>query len=204
MANLHGHAAGNGGHSQGEPTGTAPALDPTMDSGGAPQGVHCGHCSDEGDDLGVDRWTAHPRPAGKLGPVLAEAAPLPPEDGLGGHDQEGLPQEGDHRVGILSGSEPTGQPLAGQDLAKDTLRGISRRHHVVIATRCRGPIWVWTKLGPQIRPFTRHWLCIFLSRRYEARHQVLNKRYVGNDAASEGNGAFPSPSSAVTAAQECG
>jgi hypothetical protein len=29
MANLHGHEAGNGGHSQGEPTGTAPVLDPT-------------------------------------------------------------------------------------------------------------------------------------------------------------------------------
>ena len=43
-----------------------------MDSGGAPQGVHRGHCSDEGDDLGIDRWTAHPRPAGKLGPVLAK------------------------------------------------------------------------------------------------------------------------------------
>jgi hypothetical protein len=29
MANLHGHGAGNGGHSQGEPTDTAPVLDPT-------------------------------------------------------------------------------------------------------------------------------------------------------------------------------
>src|SRR2546425_5397489 len=29
MANLHGHEAGNGGHSQGEPPGTAPVLDPT-------------------------------------------------------------------------------------------------------------------------------------------------------------------------------
>jgi hypothetical protein len=26
--------------------------------------------------------------------VLAEAAPLPPEDGVGGHDQEGLPPSG--------------------------------------------------------------------------------------------------------------
>jgi hypothetical protein len=29
--------------------------------GGAPQEIHRGHCSDESGDLGVDRWTAHPR-----------------------------------------------------------------------------------------------------------------------------------------------
>ena len=33
MANLHGHGAGNGGHSQGEPTDTAPVLDPTDRAG---------------------------------------------------------------------------------------------------------------------------------------------------------------------------
>jgi hypothetical protein len=65
-----------------------------MDSGGAPQGVHRGYLSDEGGDLGVDRWTAHPRPAGARGPVLAEAAPLPPEDGVGGRDDQSLPPAG--------------------------------------------------------------------------------------------------------------
>ena len=34
MATLHGHAAGNGGHGQGEPTGTAPVLDPTCEGWG--------------------------------------------------------------------------------------------------------------------------------------------------------------------------
>jgi hypothetical protein len=143
-----------------------------MDSGGAPQGIHHSHLADEGGDLGVDRWTAHPRLAGARSPVLAEAAPLPPEDGVGGHDQEGLPpsgpdpgqpdpkeairpaqpgpghrslvhgelvaqgevlqgelavataeereeskqveQAGDHRAGILSGSEPTINHLAAR------------------------------------------------------------------------------------------
>jgi hypothetical protein len=33
MANLNGHGAGNGGHSQGEPTDTAPVLDPTFREG---------------------------------------------------------------------------------------------------------------------------------------------------------------------------
>jgi hypothetical protein len=33
MANLNGHGAGNGGHSQGEPTDTAPVLDPTERAG---------------------------------------------------------------------------------------------------------------------------------------------------------------------------
>ena len=34
------------------------------------------------------------RPAGARRPVLAEAAPLPPENGVGGHDYEGLPPLG--------------------------------------------------------------------------------------------------------------
>ncbi len=33
MANLNGHGAGNGGHSQGEPIDTAPVLDPTERAG---------------------------------------------------------------------------------------------------------------------------------------------------------------------------
>ncbi len=40
-----------------------------MDSGGAPQGVRGGQFGDQGVDLRVERRTAHPRPAGELGPV---------------------------------------------------------------------------------------------------------------------------------------
>ena len=39
MANLNGHAAGNGGHGQGEPTGTAPVLDPTFREGDGNVGI---------------------------------------------------------------------------------------------------------------------------------------------------------------------
>ena len=39
MATLHGHAAGNGGHGQGEPTGTAPVLDPTFRGGDGNVGI---------------------------------------------------------------------------------------------------------------------------------------------------------------------
>ena len=141
-----------------------------MDSRGAPERVRGGHAGDQGLDLGVDGRATSGGAAGELGPVLAEAAPLPPQDGVGGHDHEGLPppgpdsgqpdpeeaisraqsgpgrrslvhgellaqgevlegelavaaaeereeakqveQEGDHRAGIVSGSEPTDQPLA--------------------------------------------------------------------------------------------
>ena len=38
-ATLHGHEAGNGGHSQGEPTGTAPVLDPTFREGDGNVGI---------------------------------------------------------------------------------------------------------------------------------------------------------------------
>ena len=48
-----------------------------MDSGRAPQRIGGGHFADEGDDLGVDWRAAYGGPAGELGPVLAEATPLP-------------------------------------------------------------------------------------------------------------------------------
>jgi hypothetical protein len=63
-----------------------------MDSGAPHKGR--GHCSHEGDDLGIDRRTSHPRAAGALGPVLAEAAALPSQNGLRRHDQEGPPPPG--------------------------------------------------------------------------------------------------------------
>jgi hypothetical protein len=60
----------------------------------APQGIRRRHARDQGTVFGV-----HGRPTtgglrGQLGPILAEAAPLPPEDGVGGHDQQGLPPPG--------------------------------------------------------------------------------------------------------------
>jgi hypothetical protein len=49
-------------------------------------------------------------------------------------------QEGDHRAGILSGSERTGQPLAaGQGLAKDRVRSKGRRVQGVIVPRGQEP-----------------------------------------------------------------
>jgi hypothetical protein len=69
-----------------------------MDSRGAPERIGRGHSSDQGPKLGIDGWAAPGGPAGERGPVLAEAAPLPPPDGVRGHDHEGLSPPGpDHR-----------------------------------------------------------------------------------------------------------
>src|SRR2546426_12165326 len=141
----------------------------------------------------MDGWATSGRAAGELGPVLAEAAPLPAQDGVGGHDHERLPppgpdpgqpgpeeavrrmklgprhrslvdgelvaqgeileselavaaaqegeeaneveQDGDHRARILSGSEPTDQPLARRTqfwrrtgLGSTSLHPSRRRH----------------------------------------------------------------------------
>ena len=65
-----------------------------MDSGSAPQGIGRGHFRDEGADLGVDRRAASGGPAGELGPVVAETSPLPSQDGVGSHDDQGLPPPG--------------------------------------------------------------------------------------------------------------
>jgi len=62
-----------------------------MDSGGAPEGIGVGHSCDEGADLDVDGRSAYGGPAAERGPVPAEASPLPPQDGVGSHDGEGLP-----------------------------------------------------------------------------------------------------------------
>ncbi len=61
-----------------------------MDSRGAPERVGGGHSHDEGLDLGVDGRAAPGGRGGEPGPVFAEPAPLPTEDGVGGHDHEGL------------------------------------------------------------------------------------------------------------------
>src|SRR3989441_8779724 len=62
-----------------------------MDSWGAPEGVRGGHAGDQSLDLGMDGRATSGRAARELAPVLAEAAPLPPQDGGGGNDHEQLP-----------------------------------------------------------------------------------------------------------------
>src|SRR5712664_3142347 len=65
-----------------------------MDSWGAPEGVRGGHAGDQSLDLGMDGRATSGRGARELAPVLAKAAPLPSQDGLGGNDHEGLPPPG--------------------------------------------------------------------------------------------------------------
>ena len=65
-----------------------------MDSWGTPEWVRGGHACDQGLDLGIDGRATSGRAARELGPVLAEAAPLPPQDGVGSHDHERLSPPG--------------------------------------------------------------------------------------------------------------
>jgi hypothetical protein len=65
-----------------------------MDSWGAPERVRGGHARDQDLDLGVDRRSPSGGPAGELGPVLAEATPLPPQNGVGSDDHERAPPSG--------------------------------------------------------------------------------------------------------------
>src|SRR5437870_12262503 len=65
-----------------------------VNSRGAPQRIGRSHPCHESLDLSIDGWAASDGPSGELGPVLAEAAPLPPQNGVGGHDHEGLPPPG--------------------------------------------------------------------------------------------------------------
>ena len=65
-----------------------------MDSWGAPERVRGGHASDQGLDLGVDRRSTRRAGRAELGPVLAEATPLPSQDGVRRHDDQSLPPAG--------------------------------------------------------------------------------------------------------------
>jgi hypothetical protein len=65
-----------------------------MDARGTPEGVRNCHAGDESPDLGVDGRATSGRAAREPGPVLAKATPLPPQDGVRGHDHEGLPPPG--------------------------------------------------------------------------------------------------------------
>ena len=61
-----------------------------MDAWRTPEGIRRGHAPDQSLDLGVDGRATSGRAARELGPVLAEAAALPPQDSVRSHDHEGL------------------------------------------------------------------------------------------------------------------
>src|SRR5438094_4313779 len=65
-----------------------------MDSRGAPEWIRRDHSADQGFDLGADGRATAGGPGGELGPVLAEATPLPPQDGVRRHDHERPPPSG--------------------------------------------------------------------------------------------------------------
>jgi hypothetical protein len=67
-----------------------------VDAGSTPQGIRRGHFPDEGGDLGIDGRAASGGPAREMGPILAEAAALPPQDGVGRNDDESLPPARPH------------------------------------------------------------------------------------------------------------
>ena len=66
----------------------------SVDARGAPEGIRGGHLPDQGADLGIDWRAAAGGPARELGPVLAEATSLPPQDRVGRHNDESLPPAG--------------------------------------------------------------------------------------------------------------
>ncbi len=66
----------------------AELYDLAMDAGGTPEGVRSGHAGDESLDLGFDGRATSGRAARELGLIVAEAAPLPSQDGVGGHDHD--------------------------------------------------------------------------------------------------------------------
>ena len=61
-----------------------------VDSGGTPEWVRGGHACDQGLDLSIEGRATSGRATRELGPVFAEAAPLPSQDGVGSHDHERL------------------------------------------------------------------------------------------------------------------
>ena len=62
-----------------------------VDTRGAPEGIRGGHLPDQGGDLGVEGRATSGGPAGERGPVLAEAAALPAQDGVGRDDDQRPP-----------------------------------------------------------------------------------------------------------------
>jgi hypothetical protein len=102
---------------------------------GAPQrGVRGGHASDESLDLGVDGRPTSARAPRELGPVLAEATPLPSQRGVGRHDDQCLsppsPDSGqpdppesirEAQSGPRSGSSVHGEPLTQGEVLQGEL-----------------------------------------------------------------------------------
>src|SRR4029450_9663386 len=68
----------------------AELLEFAVDPGCAPQGVGASHGADQRAELGGDGGAAGPGPAALPGPEQPEACPLPPDDGLGFDEQDGL------------------------------------------------------------------------------------------------------------------
>ena len=52
------------------------------------------HSCDESPELEAYAWAARQGPGGELGPVLAEATPLPPQNGVGSNDHKRLSPPG--------------------------------------------------------------------------------------------------------------
>jgi hypothetical protein len=65
-----------------------------VDPWSAPERVGDGHSGNQSLDLGINRRATSGGPSRELGPVLAEATPLPSQDSVGGHDHEGLSPAG--------------------------------------------------------------------------------------------------------------
>jgi len=63
--------------------GRAQLLQFAVDSRRAPERIGLSHSYDEGPDLAAYARASHHRASGESGPVLAEAAALPPQDGVG-------------------------------------------------------------------------------------------------------------------------
>jgi hypothetical protein len=87
-----------------------------MDAGRAPQRIRRGDSGDQGLDFGGDGRPAHCGPAGELGPVVAEASPLPAQHGVGSDDHEGF---------LPPGPQP-GQPSPEETIARPQLRPLRR------------------------------------------------------------------------------
>jgi hypothetical protein len=122
------------------------------------QGIRLSHTPDKSADLGADGRAATSRLAGALGPVQAEAAPPPTQDGIGRHDHEGrsppcpfrlaLPgphggtaggwRVGSPRLGPENGTDETGfAPILGPTAPAGGRRTQTRRTHGPAATACR-------------------------------------------------------------------
>src|SRR2546428_5205804 len=67
-----------------------------MDSRRAPERIGLSHSYDESPDLAAYARASRRGASGEFGPVLAEAAALPPQDGVGRHQDESFAPAGPH------------------------------------------------------------------------------------------------------------